>query len=68
MTAMMLQQAEGMRLPEFPQTPPVGVGVKFSVTGLEKRLVIPAAVLDTVGAFIRKIDAAKGAAGAASSP
>jgi hypothetical protein len=40
----------------------------ITTTGLEKRLVIPAAVLDSVGPFIRQIHGAKGAAGAAPSP
>jgi hypothetical protein len=68
MTAVMPPQAGDMRLPEYPQTPPVGIGVKLSAAGLEKRLVIPGAVLDSVGPFIRQIQAAKGAAGAAPSP
>ena len=63
MTAIMPPQAGGLRLPEFPQTPPVGVGVKLSATGLDQRLVIPAAVLDSIGPFIRQIQAAKGACG-----
>lgn len=55
-TAMMPQLGEP-RLPDFPKTAPIGIGVKLSATGLEKRLVIPAAVLDSVGPFIRQIHA-----------
>ncbi|HWY85525.1 MAG TPA: hypothetical protein VNX28_02310 [Gemmataceae bacterium] len=62
MSAMMAQPAGAMRVLEFPQTPPIGVGVKMSATGVEKRLVIPAAVLDAIGPFIRQIHDAKGAA------
>ena len=68
MTAMMPELADAMHLPEFPQTPPIGVGIKLSATGLEKRLVIPAAVLDGVASFLLESGAAKRAAGAAPSP
>ena len=71
MTAILMPELEvtpACILPEFPQTPPIGVGIKLSATGLEKRLVVPAAVLDGVGSFILQSGAAKRAAGAAPSP
>jgi hypothetical protein len=68
MEVMMPPPANAIHLPDFPRTAPVAIGVKFSATGLEKRLVIPAAVLDSVGIFIRQIDAAKGVPAAALSP
>lgn len=42
-------------LPEFAKTPPIGIGVKLSATGLESRLTIPAAVLENVGPYIQQL-------------
>jgi hypothetical protein len=49
MAAVLPPGARDSRLPEFPRTPAVGFGVKISATGLDSRLVIPAAVLENVG-------------------
>lgn len=51
----------GFRLPEFPATPPIGIGVKMSATELESRLVIPAGVLEGIGAYIQKYRAQQAA-------
>jgi hypothetical protein len=42
-------------LPAFPDTPPVGIGVKLSAAGLEGRLVVPAQVLEGAGTLIPHI-------------
>ena len=63
MAAMLPPEAGGARLPEFPHTPAVGIGVKTSATGLESRLLIPAAVLDNVGPYIQRFRPEKVAAG-----
>lgn len=44
-----------IQLPAFPDTPPVGAGARLSATGLEARLVVPAAVQEGVGDLIQKI-------------
>ena len=51
----MMPQANTKALPEFPGTPPVGVGVKMSATGLESHLVVPAAALDGIAAYIQQL-------------
>ncbi len=55
MATMLPPGAGPTHLPEFPKTPPVGIGVKLSVTGLESRLTIPAAVLESVGPYIQQL-------------
>ena len=56
MMATMLPPGAGpAHLPEFPKTPPLGIGVKLSATGLESRLTIPAAVLESVGPYIQQM-------------
>lgn len=41
-------------IPELPETPPVGFGVKLSPAGLDTDLAVPAAVLEKVSEVIRK--------------
>jgi hypothetical protein len=50
-------------LPAFPDTPPVGIGVKLSAAGLESRLVVPAPVLEAVGTLIPHIMKLRGVVG-----
>jgi hypothetical protein len=45
----------GQQLPPFAKTPPVGVAVKLSDSGLEAQLAIPASVLDGIGKFVKKV-------------
>lgn len=40
-------------IPELPQTPPIGLGVKLSPSGLDTHLAVPAAVLETISETIR---------------
>jgi hypothetical protein len=47
-------------IPELPDTPPIGLGVALSPSGLDAHLAVPAAVLETVSETIRKATA-KGA-------
>jgi hypothetical protein len=56
MMATMLPPGAGpAHPPEFPKTPPLGIGVKLSGTGLETRLTIPSAVLESVGPYIQQL-------------
>jgi len=50
-----MPQGAAMKLPNFPATPPIGVGLKLSATGLEKHLVIPAEVLESIGTYIQQL-------------
>lgn len=47
-------------IPEFPETPPVGIGVLLSPSGLDTDLVIPAAVLEAVSELVRQAIAERG--------
>ena len=47
----------------FPESPPIGFGVKFSAEGLETDLVIPGETLEAIGATIAKTRAASAAGG-----
>lgn len=50
-----LGAALGQQLPPFPKTPPLGAAVKLSDAGLEGHIAIPAAVLDGIGKFVKKV-------------
>ena len=41
-------------IPELPDTPPIGLGVALSPSGLDAHLAVPAAVLEAVSEVIRK--------------
>jgi hypothetical protein len=51
---MAVPDAEGFELPPFPQTPPVGFGVKASRDGLETDLVLPSSVIEAVYAYVMR--------------
>jgi len=42
-------------LPAFPDTPPVGIGIKISAAGVDARYVVPAQVLEGVGTLVPHI-------------
>ncbi|MBM4070379.1 MAG: hypothetical protein FJ271_15700 [Planctomycetes bacterium] len=44
-----------IQLPAFPDTPPVGAALRLSASGMEARLVVPAAVQEGVGDLVQKI-------------
>lgn len=47
-------------IPELPETPPIGLGVLLSPSGLDTDLAIPAAVLEAVSEAVRKAMAERG--------
>ncbi len=42
-------------LPEFPQTPPIGFGVKTTPDGVQSQTVVPAAVIKGIAGFVGEI-------------
>jgi len=51
---MVVPDNEGLELPPFPQTPPVGFAVKASREGLETDLVLPSSVIEAVYAYVMR--------------
>jgi hypothetical protein len=47
------------KLPEFPQTPPIGFAVRTAPDGLRSQTVVPAAVLKAIGGFVAEIKKTK---------
>lgn len=47
-------KAKAPTLPEFPPTPPVGVTIKATATGLESHMAVPIAVLDAIAEVAEK--------------
>lgn len=47
-------------IPDFPQTPPIGVGAEISAPGFELRLVVPSAVIEALGKFVKEVQNNKG--------
>jgi len=49
-----------VQIPNFPQTPPIGIGAEISDSGFELRLVVPAGVVENLGKFIKEIQQQQG--------
>lgn len=47
-------------LPDFPDTPPLAMGVNFTATGVEARLAFPSGFLDEVGEYVMQVRQAFG--------
>ncbi|HLA83562.1 MAG TPA: hypothetical protein VJL29_02105, partial [Thermoguttaceae bacterium] len=48
-------EGQGMSLPEFPETPPVGFAAKVSPTDAQKELLIPADVIKQIAAYVKQV-------------
>jgi hypothetical protein len=44
-----------IQLPEFPDTPPIGAGLKVGADGIDGRIVVPASTLQGIGRFIQGV-------------
>ena len=51
----------GLKLPEFPQTAPIGFAAEHSSKGLDVQIVVPGETLKGVGAYVKQISASKAA-------
>jgi hypothetical protein len=51
---MVMPDNEGLALPPFPQTPPVGLALKASRDGLETDLVLPSSVIEAIYAYVMR--------------
>jgi hypothetical protein len=49
--AAMIPQAGGFQAPAFPAVPPLAIGTRLSGSGLEARVVVPAATLEGIGKY-----------------
>jgi hypothetical protein len=44
-----------IELPDFPDTPPVAMGMNFTATGVEARLALPSETIEGLGSYIIKV-------------
>ena len=48
------------KLPQFPASPPAGMGMRFSQDGMQAEMVLPIPLMENTASFIRKMQALQG--------